>query len=46
MIQPFDQEKAVGETGFLVGDGIEHRPIDLVELGISPIVKPTKVLKL
>jgi hypothetical protein len=46
MVHPLDQEEPVGETGLLVGDGIEAGPIDLVELGVSPVVDPAEMLYL
>jgi hypothetical protein len=45
-VLPLDQEKTVGETGLLIGDGIEAVPINLVELRISPVVDPAEVLQL
>jgi hypothetical protein len=46
VIQPLDEEEAVGEAGFLVGDGTENFPVDLVELGVSPVVNAAEVLAL
>ena len=46
VIHPLDQEEAVGETGFLVCDRIENLPIDLVELGVRPVMDPAEMLEL
>jgi hypothetical protein len=46
VIHPLDQEEAVRKAGFLVGDRIENVPIDLVELGVRPVMDPAKVLEL
>jgi hypothetical protein len=46
IVQPFDKEEAVGKAGFLVSDGIENRPIDLMEFGICPVMNAAEVLEL
>ena len=46
VIHPLDQEEAVGKTGFLVCDGIEYIPINLIELGVRPVMDPAEMLEL
>ena len=46
VISPFDQEEAVGEACFLVGNGVKHLPVYLGKLFERPVVEAAEVLTL
>jgi hypothetical protein len=46
VVGPSNLEKAIGEAGFLVGNGVVEHPVHRVKLRQLPVVDPAKVIHL
>jgi hypothetical protein len=46
VVDPFDLEETVGKARFLVGNGVEERPVDLLDLCRAPVMDTAQMLDL